>query len=128
MNWILMSIVSFCFLANIDETTNCPLNVNHVCQFCAEDQTRYGCYCESPNGDSIVTASIFTPCPSGKLKTNKIRKNLCMSLDVVDPCSSTPCLNGGTCVREGLSSYKCTCASGFGGDTCNITLPSKIIN
>lgn len=54
------------FLANIDEDTNCPLNVDHECTICAEDQNRYGCYCELKNGDTLVTASIFTACPAGK--------------------------------------------------------------
>jgi hypothetical protein len=36
-----------------------------VCETCAEDQNRLGCYCELDSGDEIVTASIFTPCPSG---------------------------------------------------------------
>jgi hypothetical protein len=35
------------------------------------------------------------------------------------------CQNGATCVRDGLTNYKCTCAPGFGGDMCNNTLPSK---
>ncbi len=62
-------------LANIDEDTGCPLNVDHVCATCAEDQNRLGCYCELASGDPIVTASVFTPCPAGK-NTNRIKKIL----------------------------------------------------
>jgi len=68
--------LNFFFLANIDEDTNCPLNVAHVCTTCAEDQNRLGCFCDSGNGDGIVTASIFTPCPTGK-NTNRIKKYDC---------------------------------------------------
>ncbi|CAF0800802.1 unnamed protein product [Rotaria sordida] len=91
---------------NIDEETGCPLNVNHVCEICAVDQNRLGCYCELSNGDEIVTANILTPCP---------REN-------GDPCSNHSCKNGATCVAEGLTDYKCNCTQGFGGETCNETL------
>jgi len=30
----------------------------------------------------------------------------------IDECASTPCLHGGTC-KQGVNSYKCTCASGY---------------
>lgn len=53
-----------CLLANIDEDTGCPIGVAHVCEFCAVDQNRLGCYCELPNGDELVTTNIFTACPS----------------------------------------------------------------
>ncbi len=57
-------------LANIDENTNCPLNVNHECKIaCAEDQNHLGCYCTLADGSEIVTANIFTPCPAGKIRS-----------------------------------------------------------
>lgn len=34
------------------------------------------------------------------------------------PCLSDPCLNGGTCVYLGNSSYRCECAEGFVGANC----------
>jgi len=43
----------------------------------------------------------------------------------VDPCIGNSCQNGATCVRDGLSTYKCDCTLGFGGRFCNETLPSK---
>jgi hypothetical protein len=50
------------------------------------------------------------------------------SIDIVDPCINNTCQNGATCVRDGLTSYKCNCAPGFGDIMCNLTLPSiKII-
>ncbi|MEQ2255798.1 hypothetical protein ILYODFUR_017690 [Ilyodon furcidens] len=33
-----------------------------------------------------------------------------------DPCDSQPCLNGGTCVSEGLERYHCVCPPGYGSD------------
>lgn len=66
------AIVFACFIAeascNIDEETGCPLNLAHVCEYCAEDQNRLGCYCETSAGDPFVTANVFTPCRSGKSK------------------------------------------------------------
>ena len=36
-----------------------------------------------------------------------------------DDCRNGPCLNGGTCV-DGPSSFTCTCAPGFTGNTCAV--------
>ncbi|KAM4527093.1 von Willebrand factor A domain-containing protein 2 [Fundulus diaphanus] len=33
-----------------------------------------------------------------------------------DPCDSQPCLNGGTCLSEGLERYRCLCPPGYGSD------------
>ncbi len=63
---LILIAILFYFLANLDEDTNCPLNVNHVCTTCAEEQNRYGCYCETAT-EALVTASIFTRCPAGKI-------------------------------------------------------------
>ncbi|UJR16139.1 hypothetical protein I4U23_003050 [Adineta vaga] len=104
---LLVQVTSDTQSPNIDEDTGCPLNVNHVCDLCAADQNRLGCYCELESGDEIVTASIFTPCPA----------------DIVDPCNNNSCKNGAACVRDGLASYKCNCTAGFGGQLCNETLP-----
>ena len=36
-----------------------------------------------------------------------------------DQCESSPCQNGARC-EDGLSSYVCWCATGFGGKNCEI--------
>jgi hypothetical protein len=36
----------------------------------------------------------------------------------VDPCSSSPCQNSGTCVQVGNTGYRCVCAEGFTGSRC----------
>ncbi|KAM9326871.1 von Willebrand factor A domain-containing protein 2 [Gastrophryne carolinensis] len=33
-----------------------------------------------------------------------------------DPCDSSPCKNGGTCIVEESDKYRCVCPAGFGGD------------
>ena len=35
-----------------------------------------------------------------------------------DPCTPTPCRNGGTCSRQG-SDFRCTCPAGFQGKRCD---------
>ena len=56
--------------------------------------------------------------------TNNLFYSFCnLSLDVVgggeaDPCSPNPCKNGGTCQIVG-GTFKCNCAAGFSGPTCN---------
>ncbi|XP_063299747.1 fibulin-7 [Pelobates fuscus] len=36
----------------------------------------------------------------------------------INPCSSNPCLNGGTCVEGGNRQYKCTCPQEWTGSNC----------
>ncbi|KAK7934325.1 hypothetical protein WMY93_005221 [Mugilogobius chulae] len=38
------------------------------------------------------------------------------------PLQSIPCLNGGTCVQKGDTSYECSCVPGFTGKNCNINI------
>jgi hypothetical protein len=40
-------------------------------------------------------------------------------------CSSTPCLNGGTCTNVGSSSYQCTCPSFYSGAQCQFANSGK---
>ena len=43
------------------------------------------------------------------------------STDCADgDCWSKPCLNGGTCSAYPLKGYSCSCATGWGGATCNL--------
>ncbi|KHJ42992.1 EGF-like domain protein [Trichuris suis] len=37
---------------------------------------------------------------------------------VVDACKSSPCENGGTCLKKG-NGFKCLCAEGYSGRLCN---------
>ena len=36
----------------------------------------------------------------------------------INECESTPCTNGGSCVDE-VNRFKCKCASGYVGTTCD---------
>lgn len=36
---------------------------------------------------------------------------------VLEPCGSSPCLNGGVCIEQG-SNYICSCSLGYQGDHC----------
>lgn len=35
----------------------------------------------------------------------------------VNPCDSQPCLNGGSCIADGLT-FTCACLPGYHGDLC----------
>ena len=41
-------------------------------------------------------------------------------LSEVDPCSMTPCSNGGSCLNLPEGNYKCTCKSGWTGKQCEV--------
>ena len=38
-----------------------------------------------------------------------------------DECASDPCENGATCV-DGVNEYSCTCAAGYTGTNCKISM------
>ena len=38
----------------------------------------------------------------------------------LDPCSSDPCVNNGTCVDNGDNTFKCMCPPGVTGDRCQV--------
>ncbi|NXA11761.1 VWA2 protein, partial [Sapayoa aenigma] len=63
---------------------------------------------------SAVQASL---CPFIRWKRVLIKHpSRCFRTVCPDPCDSQPCLNGGTCVSEGLDRYHCLCLVGYGGD------------
>ena len=37
----------------------------------------------------------------------------------IDDCSPNPCQNNGVCNDTGANSFKCQCAGGYSGNTCN---------
>lgn len=37
---------------------------------------------------------------------------------VRDPCDNSPCVNGGTCVRQDTENFTCECVVGYGGVNC----------
>ncbi|XP_072043967.1 uncharacterized protein [Amphiura filiformis] len=39
----------------------------------------------------------------------------------IDECTSSPCMNDGTCETD-VNSYSCRCATGYTGDTCQIDI------
>ncbi|KAM4715806.1 von Willebrand factor A domain-containing protein 2 isoform 2-T2 [Anableps anableps] len=43
-------------------------------------------------------------------------QTICHRTICSDPCDSQPCLNGGTCVSQGLEHYHCVCPPGYGSD------------
>lgn len=49
-------------------------------------------------------------------KVYRRHKTVCHRTICSDPCESQPCLNGGTCVSEGLERYRCVCPPGYESD------------
>jgi hypothetical protein len=50
----------------------------------------------------------------------------------IDPCWSSPCVNGGRCLTSSNSSYECQCVSPYGGTNCdlivNVCVPNPCFN
>ena len=38
----------------------------------------------------------------------------------INDCESNPCQNGGQCI-DGIESYQCRCAIGYGGKNCTFS-------
>ena len=53
----------------------------------------------------------------GQINENSNYSSIHYSI-VEDPCIPNPCLNGGTCSKEG-DSYLCQCAEGWNGKNCD---------
>ncbi|XP_061186321.1 uncharacterized protein LOC133194369 [Saccostrea echinata] len=51
----------------------------------------------------------------------KTSESRCFNINVndVSPCVSSPCKNGGTCARQGITqNYRCICSPGYTGHVC----------
>ena len=70
----------------------------------------------------FVSASLYAV-TIPKRNSEKKQKLLTLSiasLAEVDPCSMTPCSNGGTCLNLPEGNYMCTCSSGWTGKQCEV--------
>jgi hypothetical protein len=75
-------------------------------------------------------------CQAGSSCLNVPGTYYCMCSDGVNtncyvttqqPCSSNPCLNGGSCFLDSNSDAMCTCASGYTGDMCETVMDSPSV-
>ncbi|XP_035671967.1 fibropellin-1-like [Branchiostoma floridae] len=93
------------------KTVFCTEQHNYVCESelkpCEPNMCQNGGNCTSCfNGSST-----FCDCPDG------FEGEFCQIN--IDDCASTPCQHGGTC-KDQVSSYSCLCATGYGGENCEL--------
>ncbi|KAF2368216.1 EGF-like domain, partial [Trinorchestia longiramus] len=77
--------------------------------------------CSPVSGGNGVNACASNPCVHGTCTPNG-NTFLCHCLPgYADPCSSSPCQNGGTCSRgvAGGPSFTCACTNAYTGVTCS---------
>lgn len=48
--------------------------------------------------------------------------------EIVDPCSSSPCTNGATCISDYYGGFSCSCLQGFTGPLCAVSIIIQGIN
>jgi hypothetical protein len=63
--------------------------------------------------ESDIREAIFT-------QINYVRSIGNVSVKCVNPCSTLPCRNNGTCTQTGAENYTCQCADGYTGQNCEI--------
>ncbi|XP_039607546.1 von Willebrand factor A domain-containing protein 2-like [Polypterus senegalus] len=80
-----------------------------------EFQGNHMCWKGKPEG--LYSKPMATLCPFYRWKRiNSTVLSRCHRTICPDPCESTPCQNGGTCLTESVEEYSCLCPLGYGGD------------
>ena len=61
--------------------------------------------------------NLFKCCKSLDLLICDTYTHMCIYVTVYIPCKSNPCINEGTCIKNG-DGFKCHCKLNYGGKTC----------
>ncbi|KAK2155790.1 hypothetical protein LSH36_231g02038 [Paralvinella palmiformis] len=77
---------------------------------------KFFCYESNVEMDVIWTCDEVLDCTDPNDEDPEVCNNITCPQD---PCSSMPCLNGGTCNRITDFDYQCICPDGFDGDNCS---------
>ncbi|XP_078472604.1 IgGFc-binding protein-like isoform X10 [Lampetra planeri] len=98
--------------------------------------TQCGCLYENSYrevGEQFYTSTCEQSCKCLKTETLVCNRYSCIEEEVctisnftigcfaADPCASSPCQNGGTCLMNGVE-YECTCPPNYNGTNCEISL------
>ncbi|XP_061187045.1 neurogenic locus notch homolog protein 1-like [Saccostrea echinata] len=113
------TVVSMIFFGVCAATPLCLVGRDYIVENCV----RYRC---------IFGRAIPEPCPLGLSPTYKgvtgcswSSESECITIPetgkIIDPCSGSPCLNGGRCLSSSNGqSYLCSCPPGYQGPRCQI--------
>ncbi|XP_061431558.1 IgGFc-binding protein-like isoform X4 [Lethenteron reissneri] len=126
-------------------SSNCELPDVEGCQclpgfvmsgFDCVPYTQCGCLYEKSYhevGEQFYTSACEQSCKCLKTETLVCNRYSCIEEEVctvsnftigcfaADPCASSPCQNGGTCLMNGVE-YECTCPPNYNGTNCEISL------
>ena len=107
--WIYMSPFSFIYIADEFSVLQLNLTIN-------KPNSEARCQYFDP---SLLEATINSVTNRRVMVTNVSGSNLCD----INPCSPSPCNNGGTCsLKNVIEGYECTCTQGYSGINCSLDI------
>jgi len=107
------------------------------CSGCTFSGTTLSCVCRTMSGGSDPTSLDLNTC-QGVLTTIDNDNGILQCCNngwilsggrcIIDPCSTAPCQNGGSC-NSATGAAVCTCTNGFSGPTCaTCATPNIVVN
>ncbi|XP_061169998.1 sushi, von Willebrand factor type A, EGF and pentraxin domain-containing protein 1-like [Saccostrea echinata] len=118
-----------------------PCFNNGLCSFNSSTAEGYTCDCQARHsgprcGEDLNDCSFsppFVPCKNGGQCRDHNGGYQCFCPSYTgytgtictvpdQPCASSPCKNGASCVEEGVIRHKCICLPGYTGEDCSIDI------
>ncbi|XP_062603015.1 uncharacterized protein LOC134264744 [Saccostrea cucullata] len=125
----------------LNPCSSIPCFNNGLCSFNSSTAEGYTCDCLARYSGSRCAEDLndcsfsppFVPCKNGGQCRDHNGGYQCFCPSYIgytgttctvpdQPCASTPCKNGASCIEEGVIRHKCLCLPGYTGEDCSIDI------